>query len=162
MMLSRAENDVLMYLRQGKSNQQIADMLFVCEKTVKFHLTNIYKKMNVSSRAELIAQEGGLFTYDKGVKQMETFSDKPKSSLPTGVQKTYAVVVPDKKTAEQKIQFIDETFKVGETITQLHTMMTEVTKDGINPSSVNAACNCVARLNETINTAIAAARFLNG
>lgn len=161
MMLSRAENDVLMYLRQGKSNQQIADMLFVCEKTVKFHLTNIYKKLNVSSRAELIAQEGGLVTYDKGVKQMELHSGK-QNTLSPSVQKTNAVVVPDKKTAEQKIQFIDETFKVGETITQLHTMMTEVTKDGINPSSVNAACNCVARLNETINTAIAAARFLNG
>lgn len=160
-MLSKAEYDVLVYLKQGKSNQEIADCLFVCEKTVKFHLTNIYKKLNVKSRTELLAKESGFYTYNEGVKEMDLHSGNQKPLQPS-VQKTNAVVVPDKKTAEQKIKFIDETFKVGETITQLHGMMKDVTKDGINPNTVNAACNCVARLNETINTAIAAARFLNG
>lgn len=65
------------------------------------------------------------------------------------------------KTQEQKIQYIDDKFHVGETIGQLHQMMKEVTKHDITPSTVNAACNCVARLNETVNTAITAARFLN-
>jgi hypothetical protein len=32
----------------------VAGQLFVTEKTVKFHLTNIYKKMSVKSRAQLI------------------------------------------------------------------------------------------------------------
>jgi len=160
-MLSRAENNVLVYLRQGMSNQQIADSLFVCEKTIKFHMTSIYKKLNVKSRTELLAKEAGFYTYDKGVNEMDLHSGNQKFLQPS-VQKTSSVVVPDKKTAEQKIKFIDETFKVGETITQLHGMMKDVTKDGINPNTVNAACNCVARLNETINTAIAAARFLNG
>ena len=65
------------------------------------------------------------------------------------------------KSQEEKIQFIDDKFHVGDTINQLHGMMKEVTKDTINPVTVNAACNCVSRLNETINTAIIAARFLN-
>ena len=66
-----------------------------------------------------------------------------------------------KMTQPEKVQFIDQQFKVGDAISHLHNMMKEVTKDQINPSTVNAACNCVARLNETINTAINAARFLN-
>lgn len=68
-------------------------------------------------------------------------------------------IVP--KSQEEKIQFIDDKFHVGQTIDQLHFMMKEVTKDSITPNTVNAACNCVARLNETVNTAILAARFLN-
>src|ERR1700743_1707843 len=36
------------------SNKEVASQLFVTEKTVKFHLTNIYKKMAVKSRAQLI------------------------------------------------------------------------------------------------------------
>jgi len=39
---------------KGLSNKEVANQLFVTEKTVKFHLTNIYKKMNVKSRAQLI------------------------------------------------------------------------------------------------------------
>lgn len=65
------------------------------------------------------------------------------------------------KSQEEKIMFINNTFGVGSTIDHLHLMMKDVTKEGINPNTVNAACNCVARLNETINTAIQAARFLN-
>jgi hypothetical protein len=39
---------------KGLSNKEVASQLFVTEKTVKFHLTNIYKKMSVKSRAQLI------------------------------------------------------------------------------------------------------------
>ena len=34
--------------------KRVASRLFVTEKTVKFHLTNIYKKMTLRSRAQLI------------------------------------------------------------------------------------------------------------
>lgn len=78
----------------------------------------------------------------------------------TVTQGTRAVQVSH-KSQEDKIVFIDEKFKVGNTISHLHKMMMEVTKDEINPTTVNAACNCVQSLNETINTAIQAARFLN-
>jgi len=39
--------------------------------------------------------------------------------------------------------------------------MEEVTKDEINPRTVNAACNCVQNLNSTIDMAIKAARYLS-
>jgi hypothetical protein len=65
------------------------------------------------------------------------------------------------RSQEDKITFIDEKFKVGGTINHLHKMMTEVTKEDMTAANVNAACNCVARLNETITTAIQAAKFLN-
>lgn len=39
---------------EGKSNKLIATMLGISERTVEFHLTNIYAKYQVSSRTELI------------------------------------------------------------------------------------------------------------
>jgi DNA-binding CsgD family transcriptional regulator len=52
--LSHREAEVVELVAQGLSNKEVADKLFVTEKTIKFHLTNIYKKMNVKSRAQLI------------------------------------------------------------------------------------------------------------
>lgn len=52
--LSNREAEVAELVTQGLSNKEVANQLFVTEKTVKFHLTNIYKKMNVKSRAQLI------------------------------------------------------------------------------------------------------------
>ncbi len=52
--LSNRESEVAELVTQGLSNKEVANRLFVTEKTVKFHLTNIYKKMNVKSRAQLI------------------------------------------------------------------------------------------------------------
>src|SRR4029453_4625431 len=40
----------------GRSNRQVASELFVSVKTVQFHLTHIYAKLGVGSRAELAAQ----------------------------------------------------------------------------------------------------------
>lgn len=132
----------------GLSNKEIAERLGVEEKTIKFHLTNIYKKAGVTSRTEFFAKETGN-TEDSGERIVK--------DLDQGKRQTQ--IVP--KSQEDKIQFIDDKFHVGNTIGQLHKMMKEVTKDEITPNTVNAACNCVARLNETINTAIQAARFLN-
>jgi DNA-binding CsgD family transcriptional regulator len=52
--LSNRESEVAGLVTKGLSNKEVANQLFVTEKTVKFHLTNIYKKMNVKSRAQLI------------------------------------------------------------------------------------------------------------
>lgn len=52
--LSNRESEVATLVAQGLSNREVADRLFVTEKTVKFHLTNIYKKMSIRSRAQLI------------------------------------------------------------------------------------------------------------
>ena len=40
----------------GMSNRQVAGELFVSVKTVQFHLTHVYAKLGVGSRAELAAQ----------------------------------------------------------------------------------------------------------
>lgn len=53
-MLSKREKDVVGLLLQGKSNKQIALALGLSERTVEFHLNNIYTKMQVGSRVELI------------------------------------------------------------------------------------------------------------
>ena len=52
--LSRREAEVAEVVSKGLCNKDVASRLFVTEKTIKFHLTNIYKKMKVKSRAQLI------------------------------------------------------------------------------------------------------------
>lgn len=56
--LSNREWEVLKLLLQGKSNKMIAFSLGISERTVEFHLTNIYAKFQVSSRIELILKLG--------------------------------------------------------------------------------------------------------
>ena len=52
--LTLREMDVLSCITQGLSNQEIADSLCVSEKTVKNHLTNIFRKLNVSDRKQAL------------------------------------------------------------------------------------------------------------
>lgn len=52
--LSKRESEVVMLVVQGLTNKQVADRLCVAEKTVKFHLTNVYKQMKISRRSEII------------------------------------------------------------------------------------------------------------
>lgn len=52
--LTRREYEVLQLLAQGQSNSVIAEQLFVSEKTVRNHLSLIFDKLGVSSRAEAI------------------------------------------------------------------------------------------------------------
>ena len=53
--LTKREQTILEALQTGRSNKQIAEKLFLAEQTVKFHLTHIYKKLGVSSRAGAVA-----------------------------------------------------------------------------------------------------------
>jgi two-component system, NarL family, response regulator DevR len=50
--LTRRELEILQLLAQGHSNAQLAKLLWVTEQTIKFHLSNIYRKLNVSNRTE--------------------------------------------------------------------------------------------------------------
>lgn len=52
--LSNRETEVAALVSKGLRNKEVANKLFVTEKTVKFHLTNIYKKLKINSRSKLI------------------------------------------------------------------------------------------------------------
>jgi ATP/maltotriose-dependent transcriptional regulator MalT len=54
--LSDREMEVLRLFALGKSNQQIADELFLATGTVKKHLNNIFGKLNVQNRTECVAR----------------------------------------------------------------------------------------------------------
>jgi len=58
---SPRERDILASLAQGESNKEIARRLDLAESTVKIHVQNIFKKLNMSSRVQvaLYAVENG-------------------------------------------------------------------------------------------------------
>ncbi|HEU4974682.1 MAG TPA: response regulator transcription factor [Baekduia sp.] len=50
--LTRRELEILQLVAEGHSNAELARLLWVTEQTVKFHLSNIYRKLDVSNRTE--------------------------------------------------------------------------------------------------------------
>lgn len=60
--LSEREVEVLVLVAEGRTNRAIADALFISEKTVTSHLTHIFTKLGVASRAAATA-----FAYEHGL-----------------------------------------------------------------------------------------------
>jgi DNA-binding NarL/FixJ family response regulator len=60
--LTRREREILQLVAEGHSNAKLAKMLWVTEQTVKFHLSNVYRKLDVANRTEAArwAQLNGL------------------------------------------------------------------------------------------------------
>jgi len=52
--LTKREQDILEKLAEGLRNQEIADKLFISRATVKKHIENIYLKLQLKSRVELV------------------------------------------------------------------------------------------------------------
>ncbi len=52
--LTRREQEIIELIRDGKSNQEIEDALFISFNTVKNHIYNIYQKTGVNSRTQLL------------------------------------------------------------------------------------------------------------
>ncbi len=52
--ISNREREILELILQGKSNKEIEGMLFISLGTVKNHIYNIYQKLNVKSRGQLV------------------------------------------------------------------------------------------------------------
>jgi DNA-binding NarL/FixJ family response regulator len=50
--LTRRELEILRLVSEGHSNSQLARILWVTEQTVKFHLSNVYRKLDVANRTE--------------------------------------------------------------------------------------------------------------
>jgi two-component system, NarL family, response regulator DegU len=53
-LLTRRECEVLQLLTDGKSNRGIGEALYISEKTVKNHVSNILQKMNVNDRTQAV------------------------------------------------------------------------------------------------------------
>ncbi len=53
--LTRREREVLQLIAVGCSNQEIADRLYISVRTVKSHVTNIFTKLDLASRAAAVA-----------------------------------------------------------------------------------------------------------
>jgi DNA-binding NarL/FixJ family response regulator len=60
--LSERERDILGRVATGRSNREIATELWLSEQTVKYHLTNVYRKLSVSGRTE-----AARFAYEHGL-----------------------------------------------------------------------------------------------
>jgi len=67
--LTKRELTILEALQTGLSNKQIAEKLFVAEETVKFHLTKIYRKLDVGNRTEAVR-----YAYEHGLGERPLFS----------------------------------------------------------------------------------------
>ncbi|MEZ4664449.1 MAG: response regulator transcription factor [Caldilineaceae bacterium] len=54
--LTRREQEVMQILVKGFSNKEIANLLTISERTVQTHLSNIFSKLDVSSRTEAVLE----------------------------------------------------------------------------------------------------------
>ena len=50
---TNCENEILQWVTQGLPNKEIAKRVGISERTVEFHITQIYRKLNLTSRVEL-------------------------------------------------------------------------------------------------------------
>ena len=48
------EKEILVWVKEGKNNWEIASILAITQDTVKFHLKNIFQKLNVANRSQAI------------------------------------------------------------------------------------------------------------
>jgi DNA-binding NarL/FixJ family response regulator len=53
--LTAREREILIWVKEGKGTWDIASILGISENTVRFHLKNIFQKLNASSRTQAIA-----------------------------------------------------------------------------------------------------------
>lgn len=67
--LTEREVEVLILVARGFSNQEIADLLVISERTVRTHVSNILSKLHLANRtqAALYALKGGLAKLDEAV-----------------------------------------------------------------------------------------------
>ena len=56
--LTNQERQVALAVVGGRSNREVAELLFVSTKTVEYHLTRVFRKLDVRSRVQLVRQYG--------------------------------------------------------------------------------------------------------
>lgn len=52
--LTEREYEIAVFVASGLTNKQIADKLFLSVRTVKAHLENIFKKLKIHNRVQLV------------------------------------------------------------------------------------------------------------
>jgi len=62
--LTQREYEVIVLIADGLNNKDIADRLFISEKTVKNHVSNIFRKINVSDRTQ-----AAIYAYKNNIKK---------------------------------------------------------------------------------------------
>ena len=63
--LTDREREILVQITAGKTNKEIAASTFISENTVKYHLKNIYLKLDVKNRTEAITKADALRIWDQ-------------------------------------------------------------------------------------------------
>ncbi|WIV10509.1 response regulator transcription factor [Proteiniborus sp. MB09-C3] len=63
--LTKREYEVLTLIAEGMNNREIAEKLFISEKTVKNHVSNIFKKIDVADRVQ-----AAIFTFRNNIKKI--------------------------------------------------------------------------------------------
>jgi DNA-binding CsgD family transcriptional regulator len=71
--LTRRELEVLRLVSRGATNRSVAATLWVTDQTVKFHLSNVYRKLGVRNRFEAArwAWENGLLDEESATTRVE-------------------------------------------------------------------------------------------
>jgi len=64
--LTRREIEILRLVAEGRSNREVAKLLWVTDQTVKFHLANTYRKLGVRNRVE-----ASQWAYARGLVRLE-------------------------------------------------------------------------------------------
>ena len=54
--LTKREMEVLSLMAKGQSNEEIAESLYITERTVRFHVSNLFSKLQVTSRVEAVVK----------------------------------------------------------------------------------------------------------
>ena len=80
--LTRRELEILQLVSGGRSNRQVAQILWVADQTVKFHLANVYRKLGVRSRFEAAkwARENGILDVVVESGEAITMAEPPASN----------------------------------------------------------------------------------
>ena len=58
--LTKREHEILQYLSLGYGSVYISKTLFISDNTARTHIRNIYRKLDVSSREELLSLVNGM------------------------------------------------------------------------------------------------------
>lgn len=83
--LSQRELEVLNLIMEGQSSKEVAQTLFCTKRTVDFHLTNAYKKLQVSNRVQAMRRLVGLGLL-KNLEMGVNISPRRNAGLPRGHQ----------------------------------------------------------------------------